>query len=137
MAERSGYRTKARDELLAYLKANPGKHHTAAEIKAFFAEKGEPFGTATIYRHLERFTDEGIIRKYVIGPGCCTCYAFEEPVGTCAGHFHCKCEKCGELIHLDCKELNEIRSHLLDHHGFDWNAGKTVFYGTCDRCRKK
>ena len=30
----------------------------------------------------------------------------------------------------------EIRTHLLKHHGFAWNAGKTVFYGLCDQCRK-
>lgn len=136
MAERSNYRTKAHEELIAYLVATPGEHHTAAEIKAHFAEKGEPFGTATIYRHLERLADEGYIRKYYIGTGDSACYSFEKSAEACSSHFHCKCETCGKLIHLDCDELNEMKSHLLKHHGFEWNAGKTVFYGTCERCRK-
>lgn len=137
MAERANYRTKAREELLAYLKATPGEHHTAAGIKAYFAEKGKPIGTATIYRRLEQFAEEGLIRKYTIGPGDSACFAYEESSEACSSHFHCKCVQCGKLIHLDCEALKEIRSHLLEHHGFDWNAGETVFYGTCDRCRKE
>lgn len=136
MGERSKYCTRAHEELLSYLKATPGEHHTAAEIKAYFAEQGEPFGTATIYRHLERFVDEGLVRKYVIGPSESACYSFEEPSVACSAHFHCKCEKCGKLIHLDCNDLNEIKTHLLEHHGFSWNAGKTVFYGICEQCRE-
>ena len=45
-----------------------------------------------------------------------------------------KCEGCGRLIHLDCGELQEIRNHLQVHHGFLWNTGRTVFYGTCADC---
>ena len=137
MAERSGYRTKAHAELLSYLKATPGVHHTAAEVRKHFAQEGNPFSTATVYRQLERFVDEGIIRKYVIGAGDSACYTYEEARGECSSHFHCKCEQCGRLIHLDCDELNEMKEHLLRHHGFAWNAGKTVFYGICEACRQE
>ena len=37
---------------------------------------------------------------------------------------------------MDCEELAAIREHLLAHHGFQWNAGKTVFYGICEKCRQ-
>ena len=40
------------------------------------------------------------------------------------------------LIHLDCRELQEIREHLLEEHGFAWDAGRTVLYGICGNCRK-
>ena len=135
MAARAGYRTRQQEELLRYLKAAPGRHHTAAEIHAHFAAAGQPIGTATIYRQLERFTDEGIVRKYVLETGESACYEYVEQADHCTAHFHCKCEQCGRLIHLDCDELREIRTHLLEHHGFAWNAGKTVFYGLCDQCR--
>lgn len=133
---KTGYRTRAQEELLAYLQATPGVHHTAAELKEHFEAHGTPIGTATIYRQLERFVDEGRIQKYLIGPGESACYAFVNASPACASHFHCKCEQCGRLIHLDCEELREIQAHLLDHHGFQWNTGKTVFYGLCDQCRK-
>lgn len=136
MAGKTGYRTRAQEELLAYLKATPGVHHTAAELKEHFADEGTPIGTATIYRQLERFVDEGHIQKYFIGTGDSACYAFVDSSTAGSSHFHCKCEQCGCLIHLDCEALREIQTHLLEHHGFAWNAGKTVFYGLCDQCRK-
>ena len=135
MAKRSSYRTRAQEKLLDYLKTTPGQHHTAAEIKEHFSFEEKPIGMATIYRQLERFVDEGMIRKYILGPGDSACYAYTEDQ-QCASHFHCKCEACGRLIHLDCEELREIQAHLLEHHGFSWDAGKTVFYGICDQCRE-
>lgn len=134
MAERTHYRTQARKELLNLLKKTPGRHFTAAEIKACFAAENKPIGTATIYRQLERFVEEGSIRKYVLGPGECACYAYTED-RECASHFHCVCETCGKLIHLDCDELRDIQAHLSEHHGFTWDSGKTVFYGICEQCR--
>ncbi len=136
LAGKTGYRTRAQEEILAYLKGTPGVHHTAAELKAHFREEGIPIGTATIYRQLEKFVDEGSIQKYFIGTGESACYAYVDQPGACRSHFHCKCERCGCLIHLDCEELRSIRTHLEEHHGFQWNAGKTVFYGLCDKCRR-
>ncbi len=135
MAGKNGYRTRAREKLLAYLKATPGVHHTAAELREHFKETGTPIGTATVYRQLERFVNENLILKYTVDGGS-ACYAFEGYSEACVSHFHCKCERCGCLIHLDCEELREIRAHLLAHHGFAWDAGKTVFYGLCDQCRE-
>ena len=48
MASQTGYRTRAQKELLAYLKATPGVHHTASELKEHFVDEGTPIGTATI-----------------------------------------------------------------------------------------
>ena len=137
MPPKSGYHTRAQEEMLAYLRSRPGVHHTAAEIRDHFSAGDNPIGTATIYRQLERFVAEGIVRKYVLGVGESACYAYAEQAEDCASHFHCKCEACGRLIHLDCEDLKAIRTHLLDHHGFAWNTGKTVFYGICGDCRKK
>ena len=129
------YRTKAKAELLAYMQSTPGEHHTAAEIRDYFEKKGTPIGTATIYRQLERFVEDGCIQKYMLGPGDSACYSFVERSAQCATHFHCRCERCGRLIHLDCEELREIRNHLAVHHGFQWDMGRTVFYGICDLCQ--
>ena len=129
------YRTRAQEELLNFLKTEPGRHYTAAEIREHFAGQDHPIGTATIYRQLERFVSEGCVRRYVVGPGTCACYAYAgDSQGT--QHFHCRCDVCGRLIHLNCDELAEIRTHLLARHGFAWDSGKTVFYGVCDQCRK-
>ena len=134
---RPAYHTKQQDELLAYLKDRRGVHLTAAQIRDDLVRAGRPISTATIYRQMEKLVAEGTVRKYLLETGDSACYEYaDDPTRDCSSHFHCKCEKCGRLIHLDCEELREIRRHLLSEHGFDWDAGRTVFYGICDQCRQ-
>ncbi len=137
MAQKLTYRTRQQDELIAYLRATPGEHHTVAQICAYFDQKNIRIGTTTIYRHLERLTEEGIVHKYLLETGDSACYEYAERQDDCASHFHCKCEKCGKLIHLDCDELRELTEHLREEHGFEWHSGRTVFYGVCLECRKE
>lgn len=66
MGHRTTYRTRAQEKLLTYLKTNPGRHYTAAELKEHFDRQETPIGTATICRQLERFVQEGSVRKYSI-----------------------------------------------------------------------
>ncbi len=136
MAVRSKYNTKQREVLLDYLRTVPGEHITAADVCRYFREQGTPIGQSTIYRQLESLVDEGLINKYIIDgttPACFE-YAGEESHADAEICFHCKCEKCGKLIHLHCDELESIGAHLLSHHGFRLNPMRTVFYGLCEDC---
>ena len=136
MSEKTRYKTQQRAEIDAYLESVPGKHMTAADICAHFREQGRPIGTSTIYRQLERMIDAGLVKKYVIDQNSPACFEYvgggRGESGSC---FHCKCEKCGKLIHLHCGEMELIEEHLLSRHGFFWNPMRTVFYGICGDCR--
>ncbi|MCR5294476.1 MAG: transcriptional repressor [Lachnospiraceae bacterium] len=136
MPIRSKYKTKQKEVLLEYLKTNPGVHITAADVCACFKKNGTPISQATIYRHLEKLVDEGLINKYIIDAGSPACFEYvgagsPPRAETC---FHCKCEKCGRLIHLHCDELEEIQGHLLREHRFKIDPLRTVFYGLCEDC---
>ena len=132
------YRTKQREYLLEYLETVPGVHITVNDVCAYFEKHGSPIGQTTVYRQLERMVDEGLVNKYIIDGKCPACFEYigKEPheAETC---FHCKCEKCGKLIHLHCEELESIRNHLMTHHSFTLNPLRTVFYGLCETCREK
>ncbi|MBQ3392177.1 MAG: transcriptional repressor [Lachnospiraceae bacterium] len=139
MAAKAQYHTHQKEELAAYLRSVPGRHVTAADICAHFQSIGNPIGTATVYRQLERMVREGKVNKYIIDAGSPACFAYagenvhcEE--GVC---FHCKCERCGRLIHMRCEELEGIGQHLKDHHHFVLNPMRTVFYGVCEECLLK
>ncbi len=136
MDPKTKYRTKQRDILLNYLKNAPRAHITAGDVCEHFKSCGAPIGQATVYRQLESMVDEGLINKYTIDSASPACFEF---VGVDAHvHaevcFHCKCEKCGKLIHLHCEELEGIQAHLMEHHRFRLNPMRTVFYGVCDEC---
>ena len=131
------YKTKQREELLGYLKTLRGTHVTAGELSDHFRTCENPIGKATVYRTLEQFVEEGIVYKYIIDAGNSACYEYvpeeeHDHAGMC---FHCKCEKCGKLIHMHCDELKEIQRHLMTDHQFRLDPLRTVFYGLCEECK--
>ena len=133
----SQYKTKQRDALISYLMASPGKHVTAGDICAHFRACGSSIGTATVYRQLETLVDEGIVSKYLIDSSSPACFEYVGNGAHIEGNtcFHCKCEKCGVLLHIHCDELESIGAHIAACHGFTINPMRTVFYGVCDACR--
>jgi Fur family ferric uptake transcriptional regulator len=132
------YKTKQRDILVEYFKRYPEKHITASEVCEHCKKQGEHIGQSTIYRQLESLVDEGIINKYIIDGKTSACfeYAGEHDNNGREICFHCKCEKCGKLIHMHCDELSAIGQHLYQKHGFELNPMRTVFYGVCEDCQK-
>lgn len=129
---RGEYSTKQRDAILAFLKEN-NAHITASDIVFHLSQEGYSVSTATVYRTLEKFEKEGLVKKMVIGDGAGACYQFADSDG-CAEHFHLKCIKCGKLIHLSCEFLHDMEKHIFDDHGFTVSSGRTVIYGICSEC---
>ena len=131
------YKTKQMTEILTYLKSVQGQHVTVNDIRRHFQEQGISVGTTTVYRQLDKMVKEGIAAKYVVDEKSSAC--FEYIGGQDEGYhcYHCKCEKCGKLIHLQCHEVEELSQHMMERHSFELNAMRTVFYGVCSECRKK
>jgi Fur family ferric uptake transcriptional regulator len=137
MNARPKYKTKQKEILTEYFESLPGVHITANDVCEYFKKTGTPIGQATIYRRLENLVEEGIIRKYIIDSNSPACFEYvgkeiRVENGSC---FHCKCEKCGKLIHLRCDELMFLKDHLEAEHDFRLDPLRTVFYGICDECR--
>ena len=136
MNARPKYKTKQREKLISYLERVPGQHITAGDVCEVLRQDGASIGQSTVYRQLESLVEEGILNKYIIDEKSPACFEYVRPeshkgTGIC---FHCKCEKCGKLIHLHCEEMQEIQSHLLGEHGFRLDPMRTVFYGICEAC---
>lgn len=131
------YKTKNKELLLHYLKETAGRHVTVPEICAYFKSQGQPMGTATVYRQLERMVEEGSVNRYLL-EGSSAAYFEYVDQSRCGEQscYHCKCERCGRLIHLHCQELEELRQHIFAQHGFSLDPIRTVFYGVCDQCRE-
>ena len=136
MNSRPKYKTKQKETLLQYLETIPGTHVTAGDVCEHFKKQGTMIGQSTVYRQMESLVDEGILNKYIIDGNSPACFEYVSPdahedTEVC---FHCKCEKCGKLIHLHCDELEEIQTHILKEHRFKMDPMRTVFYGLCENC---
>ena len=131
------YKTKQRDDLLSIIKEFNDEHVTAEELYNVIVEKKFDISKATLYRTLESFVNEGVLKKIIIDNKSSACYQYCDHCEEDASHFHLMCEKCGKLIHLECDEVNELIEHVSEEHDFDINSSKVVLYGLCDNCRNK
>ena len=134
------YKTRQTTELLTFLKSVPGTHVTVNDICLHFQEKGITIGTTTIYRQLERMVQNGLVAKYTIDGTSSACFEYigeDSSSHPKNDSYHCKCEKWGKLIHLSCSEVAGLKQHMLEHHGFEMDALRTVFYGICENCQKE
>ncbi len=127
------YQTRQGQALIDYLRSIGSRHVSVAEIGEALPQH---MGTATIYRQLEKLTEQGLVQKYV-NDGGPACYQYVGEGGNCALHFHLKCSRCGALIHLECEEMDRLSTHILQEHGFRTDPLRTAIYGTCAECLKK
>lgn len=138
MNNKSQYKTKQRAELIAFLMRKAGEHVTVNDVCSHFEEKGKAIGVTTVYRQLDKMVDEGIVNKYTIEGGSSACYEYIDEEHSMEGRqkcYHCKCDKCGKLIHLHCGEIEELMKHIEMNHSFAINPRRTVFYGLCEDCK--
>lgn len=133
--ENKGYRTRQREAILEFLKNSNSRHVSIEEVLDHLKAAGEKVGRTTIYRYMEKLTEEGVLRKYFIEEGAGACYQYVDLAQGCHEHFHLKCLKCGKLLHVECDYLNQIGMHIRDYHGFEIDNTKTVFYGICKDCK--
>lgn len=130
----STYQTRQDRMLRDCLASLRGRHATAAELCDALAGRGHVMGRTTVYRRLERLVAEGLVRKFVFGPGVASCYAWVGEGPDREESFHGYCEGCGAVMHLKCGEIEQMVRHLADAHSFQLDPAHTVFYGLCAGC---
>jgi len=130
----ANYNTKQYEAILNYIISLNGAHVTPAQIVDHFESRDIHIGRATIYRHLEKLTESGVIRRYTTDGVSGACYQHINNTENCPEHFHLKCDGCGELLHLECEKISEINRHIFDKHNFQVDTLKMVFYGKCRHC---
>jgi Fur family ferric uptake transcriptional regulator len=135
MSATSIYATRQREALGVYLRSQAGRHVSAEDIIEHFAGSGEPIGRATVYRHLRKLENDGVIQRYVTDGREASCFQYVDESVEPPEHFHLKCERCGTLQHIQCQTLSDLGQHIKGEHGFDVNPFKTVLYGICHDCK--
>lgn len=130
--DKVSYNTKQRDEIVDFFSRHRDGCFTAKEL----IRSGEiTVGEATVYRTLSKLANQGVLKRYT-GDGAGASYQLNEGEN-CNSHFHLKCEGCGQLIHMDCGFMADMKKHIESSHNFTVDIGKTVIYGLCGDCENK
>ena len=131
-SKQTTYRTKQGQLVLECFKNNSGIHLTIEEICNILKSEETPVGTTTVYRQVQKLLEEGIITKYSVDSESGACYQYSGK--ECKMHFHLKCTNCSKLFHATCDYIQSVESHIFNHHGFQVDNSRTVFYGVCREC---
>lgn len=128
------YNTKQKQIILSYLESNFTNQYTCEALSNILREAGTPVGKTTVYRYLEKLTENGRVRKITGGNSKSALYQYINEEMNCHSHMHLKCLKCGDFIHLGCDFMHGVNEHLSKHHRFTVDNSKTVLYGLCEKC---
>ena len=126
------YKTRQRECILECIRKKADAYITIAQLSEELEKQGRKVGLTTIYRTLDKLEQEHAIAKISIDGVGATCYRILPQKNDV--FFSMKCEKCGNVININCSELSHLYSHVSNEHHIAINPGKTMFYGICESC---
>ena len=122
------YQTKQQQAVLRCLQLRAEECLSAADLSEELRHGGLTVGLATVYRQLDKLTQQGLVHKVTTEEGALYQYCPQ------AGHPHdcflLRCEGCGRMVHLDCRHLEEVCRHLSSEHHFRIDPRRTVLTGS-------
>ena len=129
------YQTKQQQAVLQCLQHRSEECLSAADLSEELRRSGLTVGLATVYRQLDKLTQQGLVHKVTTEEGALYQYCPQ------ANHPHdcflLRCERCGRMVHLDCAHLEEVCHHLSAEHHFSIDPRRTVLAGICEQCQEE
>ena len=122
------YKTKQKNIILDIIK----KQNNSFTIKDIHEKVKDKVGLTTIYRLIDKLVEENKLNKTISSDNT-TYYQY---LSDCEeeNHFYLKCEKCGNMTHIDCDCIEELTSHITKHHKFKPNKDHIIIDGICSKC---
>lgn len=126
-----GYRLTSPRWLVWSVLRFAGGHLTADEVYARVNEADPTINISSVYRALTLFEDLDLVRESHLGIDDSARWEIAHP----DDHFHLVCRRCGSVDHHEGELVDQIRSHLGDHHDFSSENVDLVVTGVCASCR--
>ena len=136
----SSYNTEQKKLLEDFMTKNKDNSFTIDEIIERLDERhGETVavpGRSTVYRLINRLTEEGKLRKFVKPNSRKASYQLVAG-HHCDCHLHLKCTDCGKLFHMDETVSDELVRRISICNNFSVDEGETVLFGKCSLCNNR
>jgi Fur family ferric uptake transcriptional regulator len=107
-----------------------GRHLAAREIAEFVQAAAPGLHQATIYRTLDVFVEDGLVRRTDFGDG----RALYE-IAAEHRHHHVVCTACGAVQHVHDESVRPALARVERESGFELSDAELTFYGLCADCR--
>jgi Fur family ferric uptake transcriptional regulator len=130
------YNTKNKEAMMSYIELNREHSFSAHDVYEYMQSKGIHANLTTIYRNLDKLTEDGMITRYKTDKDEYCRYRCVKPHAQCQKHIHMQCRECGRILHMECEFMEEITRHLYEHHGFLLECSGSVLMGLCSECRE-
>lgn len=128
------YKTKNKKALLDFLEKNSKEMLSINEIEEKLKKEKIIIPKASLYRNILKLEDKNMLLINLRENGE---KEYQLIKSECKSHIHFNCVKCKKLFHIDCKEMDEVKNHIKDEHGFFMDSMKTIISGICEDCLKK
>jgi Fur family ferric uptake transcriptional regulator len=109
-----------------------GRHLSAREVADAVRAAAPELHQATIYRALDVFVDDGLVRKTEFGDGRAL---FE--IAAEHRHHHVVCTSCGAVVHVHDDAVRGALAEVSRESGFELADTELTFYGSCPACRAR
>lgn len=122
------YKTKQKNIILDIIK----NQDNSFTIKDIYEKVKDKVGLTTIYRLIDKLVGENKLNKTISSDNT-TYYQYLSDCDE-ENHFYLKCERCGNITHIDCDCIKDLTSHITKHHKFRPNKDHIIIDGICSRC---
>ena len=126
--------TPQREKILRVLLENKEKHLSAEDVYYIVKQKSIGIGLATVYRTLELFLDNGVVRSLDFGDGKKR-YELENADQE-HHHHHAICLNCNKVIEIKEDLLDELEKRVQKEYDFKVINHELKFFGYCSDCDK-
>lgn len=130
------YHTKTTDLISQFICSRQENGFTAGELSEFLSAHGVAVNKTTVYRNLDKMTENGqlIKHKSMVSEGYIYQHADEHL--HCEDHIHFQCCKCGSVIHLDDKKTTAYLKAISESLGLSIDLGLSTLNGICPKCKE-
>jgi Fur family ferric uptake transcriptional regulator len=129
------YRSKGSQLIEQFGKAHKDQSFSAGEIVDYVKSEGLNVNTATIYRSLDRMSEDGLLLKFKPQDSDSVVYQYKGLHQHCDHHMHMRCRQCGKLIHLECEFAAAFIKKIEEEYGFTIEPTITSLGGLCSNCK--
>lgn len=121
--------TRQRERIWDVLVHAEGRHLSAREVAEAVQAVDPQLHHATIYRALDVFVEDGLVRRTEFGDG----VALYE-IAAEHRHHHVVCASCGAVVHVHDDAVRGALARVESESGYVLNDAELTFYGRCPDC---